>query len=57
MPAEHYTFKPTPEQMSFGTQLVHLAGSLLYRFSEIRGEKPELAHLKDIRTKATQWWP
>ena len=25
MPAEHYSFKPNPEEMSFGEQLDHLA--------------------------------
>jgi hypothetical protein len=30
-PAEHHGFKPTPEQMSFSEQLVHIAASLLYR--------------------------
>ena len=30
---------------------MHIAGSLVYRFSELRGENPEIAHLKLIRTK------
>jgi uncharacterized damage-inducible protein DinB len=51
MPAEHYGFKPTPEQMSFGSQLMHIAGSLLVRFAEIRGQNPELEHLKQVKTK------
>jgi uncharacterized damage-inducible protein DinB len=51
MPAEHYTFKPTQEQMTFGAQLVHIAASLEYRFTELRGQKPDLAHLKQIKTK------
>ena len=51
MPAEHYSFKPTPEQMSFGEQLVHIAASLMYRLTEIRGDKPDLSHLKQLKTK------
>ena len=28
MPEEKYTFKPVPEEMSFGEQLLHIAGNL-----------------------------
>jgi uncharacterized damage-inducible protein DinB len=51
MPEEHYTFKPTPEQMTFGAQMVHIAASLRYRFAEIRGEKPDVEHLRKMRGK------
>ena len=43
MPAEFYTFKPNPEQMSFGEQMVHIAGSNVFRFQQITGEKPPFA--------------
>lgn len=39
MPAEHYSFKPAPEQMSFGEQMIHVAGSLYHRFAQLRGAK------------------
>lgn len=39
MPAEFYDFKATPEEMTFGEQMVHIAASLLSRFHEISGEK------------------
>lgn len=40
MPAESYGFKPNPEEMSFGEQMVHLAGSNVFRFQQITGVKP-----------------
>jgi uncharacterized damage-inducible protein DinB len=40
MPAEFYSFKPNPEEMTFGEQMVHIAGSSVYRFHEITGIKP-----------------
>lgn len=40
MPAEHYSFKPNPEEMSFGEQMVHIAGSNVYRFHQITNIKP-----------------
>ncbi len=39
MPAEFYTFKPTSEEMTFGEQMLHIAGSNVYRFHEITGAK------------------
>ena len=30
MPAEYYSYKPTEEQMTFGKQLVHIAGNMLW---------------------------
>jgi uncharacterized damage-inducible protein DinB len=39
MPAEHYNFKPTPEQFSFAEQMAHLATASLYRFSQLTGEQ------------------
>jgi len=43
MPEEHYGFKPNPEQMSYGEQMLHIAGSLFYRFAQLAGEKPPVA--------------
>ena len=37
MPAEFYSFKPNPEEMSFGEQMVHIAGANVFRFHEITG--------------------
>ena len=37
MPAEFYGFKATPEERSFGEQMIHIAGSLFSRFKEKRG--------------------
>jgi len=40
MPSEFYNFKPNPEEMTFGEQIIHIAGSNIYRFREISGIKP-----------------
>ena len=40
MPPENYEFKLTPEQMSFGGQMMHLAEALQYFTSAFSGEKP-----------------
>jgi uncharacterized damage-inducible protein DinB len=40
MPAEFYSFKPNPEEMTFGEQMIHVAGSNVYRFREITGVQP-----------------
>ena len=37
LPADLYTFKPNPEEMSFGEQMVHIAGANIFRFNQIRG--------------------
>jgi len=37
MPAEHYSFKPNSEEMTFGEQMLHIAVSNVYRFHEITG--------------------
>ena len=39
MPAENYTFKPNPEEMSFGEQMVHIAGANFSYCSRISGAK------------------
>ncbi|UCH94924.1 MAG: DinB family protein [Candidatus Aminicenantes bacterium] len=38
MPEEHYKFKPTPEIMSFGEQVVHTGGASFWFASKITGE-------------------
>ena len=40
MPADSYSFKPNPEEMSFGEQLAHIADSNVFRFEQITGIKP-----------------
>jgi uncharacterized damage-inducible protein DinB len=42
MPAEHYDFKPTAEQMSFGKLMTHLAIANTAYFSRITGQRPAL---------------
>lgn len=37
MPADLYTFKPNPEEMTFGEQMIHIALANAYRFHEITG--------------------
>jgi uncharacterized damage-inducible protein DinB len=43
MPAEFYSFKPNPEEMTFGEQLVHIAGGNVFRFKQITGIEPPFA--------------
>ncbi len=40
MPAEFYSFKPNPEEMTFGEQIVHIAAVDVFRFQQISGVKP-----------------
>ena len=40
MPAESYSFKPNPEEMTFGEQMAHIADSNVFRFEQITGTKP-----------------
>lgn len=40
MPAEFYDFKPNPDEMTFGQQMVHIAGADIFRFHEITGIEP-----------------
>lgn len=37
MPSESYGFKPNPEEMTFGEQMIHIAVSNVYRFHQITG--------------------
>ena len=43
MPAELYDFKPSPEEMTFGEQMIHIAGANVFRFNQITGIKPPFA--------------
>jgi uncharacterized damage-inducible protein DinB len=43
MPAESYDFKPNPEEMTFGEQLVHIAVGNAFRFQQIAGVQPPFA--------------
>ena len=48
MPAELYSFKPNPEEMTFGEQINHIALSNAFRFNQITGVKtPFLVDLKN----------
>src|ERR1700732_2413106 len=37
VPAKLYGFKPNPDEMTFGEQLVHIAGGNVFRFNQITG--------------------
>jgi hypothetical protein len=43
MPAELYSFKPNPEEMTFGEQMAHIAGGNVFRFNQITGIQPPFA--------------
>jgi uncharacterized damage-inducible protein DinB len=53
MPAESYDFKATKEEMAFGEQMMHIAGSLLIRFRQISGKEVPLKQPPKTITKAT----
>jgi uncharacterized damage-inducible protein DinB len=40
MPAEFYGFKPNPDEMTFGEQMLHIAVSNVFRFQQITGMQP-----------------
>lgn len=53
MPEEHYNFKPTPEIMSFGEQVVHTAGASFWFGSKIMGgENPGKGFKIEGKSKA-----
>jgi uncharacterized damage-inducible protein DinB len=43
MPADLYTFKPNPEEMTFGEQMIHIAVANAFRFKQITGTEPPFA--------------
>ena len=53
MPAEFYDFKPNPEEMSFGQQMTHIAGSLVYRFSQLTNIDPPFRGMPKKSDKET----
>ena len=40
MPADRYSYKPNPEEMTFGEQMIHIAVSNVFRFNQITGIEP-----------------
>jgi uncharacterized damage-inducible protein DinB len=40
MPAVLYSFKPNLDEMTFGEQMIHIAGANVFRFNEFTGVKP-----------------
>ena len=46
MPDDQYTFKPTPAQMSFGEQMMHIASANSYFFGKMTGATPPAAPAK-----------
>jgi hypothetical protein len=58
MPADKYSYKPTPEQMSFAHLMVHVAESNNNLCSKISGEKRDVdvneKQSKEVLTKAVQ---
>jgi uncharacterized damage-inducible protein DinB len=40
MPADLYRYKPSPEEMTFGEQMIHIAVSNVFRFHQITGIEP-----------------
>jgi hypothetical protein len=40
MPADLYSYKPNPEEMTFGEQMIHIAVSNGFRFRQITGIVP-----------------
>jgi uncharacterized damage-inducible protein DinB len=43
MPAEFYSFKPNPDEMTFGEQMTHIAVANVFRFNQITGIQPPFA--------------
>ena len=51
MPEAQYGYRPTPEEMSFGEQLLHLGDNLVWLSSNYLGEKP-LPHRSKVEGQA-----
>ncbi len=51
MPGERYNFKPTPEEMSFGEQLLHLASNLGWLTSEYLSQAKNPVSKTDAQLK------
>ncbi len=52
MPASDYSYKMTPDQMSFGHQLTHLAQAMSYFMSAFTGAKPNPGNKPATEDKA-----
>lgn len=52
MPAESYTFKPNPEEMSFGEQIAHIGAANLGYCGRMGGAKPTMANKPESMEKA-----
>ena len=51
MPADGYDFKATVGEMTFGEQMMHIGGSLVFRFGQISGAKPSFIETPKRITK------
>jgi uncharacterized damage-inducible protein DinB len=47
MPANLYNYRPTPEAMSFGDQLLHIASNISYLTAIVNGEKRSFYEKED----------
>ena len=52
MPAEHYTFQPTIEQMSFAEQLLHLSSNLQRLSAKLNNSTPPVEIDPEVTEKA-----
>lgn len=52
MPEEHFWFKPTKEEMSFGVLMAHIAGSQVFRFEQVSGRKSNIPDLPKVASRA-----
>ena len=48
MPGQFYDFKPTPEEMTFGEQMLHIARANMLRFYQITGIKSPFSSDHDL---------
>ena len=57
MPANLYDFKATPEEMSFGGQMIHISGSLFSRFHQMSNREVPYKETPKTITKvvALEW--
>lgn len=51
MPAEYWSFKPNPQQFSFGEQMTHIAGAQAFRFAQLTDGKPPFPFPKETLDK------
>ena len=52
MPAEKYSYHPTPQQMTYGHLMLHVANSNLFLCAKISGKPAPASQLKDTAPKA-----